>query len=233
VRRATGWLLSQQDRDGGWNFAGRGGGSTPDDTGAALQALAAAGRGRGKAARRGAGWLAGHQSRDGGYSAFGSSNAQSTAYAVQGLVAAGRDPGRLHRRGARSPLAYLRSLVARNGSVRYSRASGQTPVWVTGQAALALQRKAFPLRAVARAHIAHPGPPAPEATPAAGAGGAASASGGATATAPNAKSPGKPRNSGASVAPSAAPLPSGVTTAVRVAGVLSALALAPFPTANR
>jgi hypothetical protein len=45
--------------------------------------------------------------------------------------------------------------------VRYSRTSKQTPVWVTGQALTALERKTFPLAPVARA--AHAGKAAPAA----------------------------------------------------------------------
>ncbi len=40
---SIGWLVRQQDSDGGFNFATRGGMSDPDDTGAALEALAGAG----------------------------------------------------------------------------------------------------------------------------------------------------------------------------------------------
>lgn len=148
VRRAATWLARQQERDGGWSFYERGTGSSPDDTGAALQALAAAGR-RGALAR-GARYLARHQDGDGGWAlGGGGSNAQSTAYAVQGLVAAGRDPARVVRRG-RSGLAYLRSPTMRSGTVRYSRGSAQDPVWVTGQAALALARRPFPIAAIPR-----------------------------------------------------------------------------------
>jgi energy-coupling factor transport system substrate-specific component len=146
VRRAAAFLQRQINRDGGYNFAGRGGPSGADDTGAALQGLAAAGKRRARAARRAAAWLTRHQNPDGGFSLQGgASNAQSTAWAVQGLIAAGRDPARLHRRGARSPLAYLRSLIAPGGAVRYSRTSAQTPVWVTGQALTALAGKTLPI----------------------------------------------------------------------------------------
>jgi len=59
------------------------------------------------------------------------------------------------RRGAsRSPLAYLRTLQAADGSIRYSRTSRQTPVWVTGQALAALARRPLPVRAPARARRA-------------------------------------------------------------------------------
>jgi hypothetical protein len=64
---------------------------------------------------------------------------------VQGLIAAGRDPARVRRRGSRSPTGYLESLVAPDGSVRYSRTSAQTPVWVTAQALVALAGKTFPV----------------------------------------------------------------------------------------
>jgi hypothetical protein len=47
-------------------------------------------------------------------------------------------------------MTYLRSLTAEDGSVRYSRSSRQTPVWVTGQAVAALSRKALPLKPVPR-----------------------------------------------------------------------------------
>ncbi len=132
------WIARQQDSDGGFNFAGRGSVSDVDDTGAALEALAAGSDAGAHTVARALAFLHSNQNSDGGFSADsgGSSNAQSTAFAVQGLVAVGRDPARFTRAGA-SPLGYLRSLIAPNGSVRYSRSSGQTPVWVTGQALLA------------------------------------------------------------------------------------------------
>ena len=105
-----------------------------------------------KTVRRAARFLARRQNPDGGYplQPGGPSNAQSTAWAVQALVAAGRNPDRQRRNGARSPVAYLRSLVTPSGAVRYSRTSAQTPVWVTAQALAALARKPFPLAPVAR-----------------------------------------------------------------------------------
>jgi hypothetical protein len=174
VRAAGRWLAGQANPDGGFNFGGRGGPSGADDTGAALQALAAAGRRRTPVVRRAAAWLGRVQNPDGGFSLqAGSSNAQSTAWAVQGLIAAGRDVERVRRGGSRSPLGFLRSLVTPSGAVRYSRTSAQTPVWVTSQAMVALAGRAFPLPRVPRAPraprvAAEPAPtPAPAATPAA------------------------------------------------------------------
>jgi prenyltransferase beta subunit len=146
VRAAARWLEAAQADDGGFGFAPRSA-SDVDDTGAVLQALAAAGRGGSPAARRAVAYLRRQQNPDGGFgqAAGRQSNAQSTAWAIQGLVALGRDPARM-RRGSRDPIAFLRSLQARNGSFRYSRTSAQTPVWVTAQALAAIARKAFPLR---------------------------------------------------------------------------------------
>jgi prenyltransferase beta subunit len=149
LRRAAAWVEGQQNRDGGWNFGGRGAPSGIDDTAGAVQALAAAGRRRRAAVARAASFLVRRQNPDGGFplQPGAGSNAQSTAWAVQALVAAGRDPDRVRRGGSRSPLGYLRTLAAPDGSVRYSRTSAQTPVWVTAQALTALARRAFPIRA--------------------------------------------------------------------------------------
>jgi energy-coupling factor transport system substrate-specific component len=144
--KSPAWLASQADRDGGFNFAGRGGASDADDTGAAIQALVAAGRRRSKAVRNAVSFLVRAQAPDGGFAATkgGPSNAQSTAFAIQGLIAARRSPDSL-RHGGRTPLQYLNALTAPDGSVRYSRSNSQTPVWVTAQAELAFAGKAFPL----------------------------------------------------------------------------------------
>jgi prenyltransferase beta subunit len=145
------WLTAQEDRDGGFNYATAGSASDVDDTGAALEALAgnpspAAARARSRAVA----FIERAQSPDGGLpTAPGAeANAQSTAWAIQGLVAAGVDPASLHRGGAPSPLAYLKSLIAPDGHVRYSRTGDQTPVWVTAEAAMALAEKPLPLAAV-------------------------------------------------------------------------------------
>ena len=150
IREAGGWLARQQDADGGFGFGKRGGGSDVDDTAAVLQALVDAGMHSSASITRGASFLIGAQNPDGGYpqEQGGESNAQSTAWAVQGLIAAGRNPTTVTRKGSRSPLGYLESLLAPNGSVRYSRTGAQTPVWVTAQALTALAGKTFPIAPV-------------------------------------------------------------------------------------
>jgi energy-coupling factor transport system substrate-specific component len=148
VRSAGRWLAEQQDSDGGFGFATRGAGSDVDDTAAVVQALFDSGAPRtGSALGRATAFLIHAQNPDGGYpqQPGGQSNAQSTAWAVQGLIAAGRNPAAVTREGSRSPLGYLESLVAPDGSVRYSRTGSQTPVWVTAQALTALAGKTFPI----------------------------------------------------------------------------------------
>jgi energy-coupling factor transport system substrate-specific component len=147
VRAAGAWIARQQDADGGFNFAERGGASDVDDTAAALQGLLDAGVRGGAGVARAVAFLAHAQNPDGGFpeQPGGESNAQSTAWAVQGLVAAGLNVEAVRRRASRSPLGYLESLVAPGGSVRYSRTSAQSPVWVTAQALTALARAPFPI----------------------------------------------------------------------------------------
>jgi energy-coupling factor transport system substrate-specific component len=155
VRAAGRWLTAQQDPDGGFGFAGRspigrGGGSDVDDTAAALQALVDAGVRTGPVVAHATAFLVRAQNPDGGYpqQQGGESNAQSTAWAIQGLIAAARNVSTVKREGSRSPLGYLESLIAPDGSVRYSRTGSQTPVWVTAQALTALAGKPLPIAPV-------------------------------------------------------------------------------------
>jgi energy-coupling factor transport system substrate-specific component len=147
IRDAAGWIEQQQNSDGGFSFGAHGTPSDVDDTGAALQALAAAGARNAHVLAAAADYLIRSQNLDGGFpEQYGSeSNAQSTAWAIQGLIAAGRNPGSVRRRSSRSPEGYLESLLAPGGSVRYSRTSAQTPVWVTAQTLVALAGKTFPV----------------------------------------------------------------------------------------
>lgn len=144
VRGAERWLSAQQNGDGSFSFAVRGDPGDVDDTAAAMEAIAAGGRsGGGATLRRAAAFLRRAQNGGGGFplDPGGTSNAQSTAWAVQGLIAA---HARLPRRG-RSPIAYLESLAAPNGSIRYAKGSTQTPVWVTAEALAALARRPLPI----------------------------------------------------------------------------------------
>ena len=190
-RRSAAWLRRAANDDGGWGFVA-GTASDADSTGAALQALAAAGGNRG-AIRAGAGYLRESQLAGGGFAlAGGPVNAQSTAWAVQGLIAAGVSPRSL-RRGGRSALDYLASVQAGDGHYRYSAATDQTPVWVTGQALQAVSGDAFPIARVARRAAAS------------GGGGGGGGGAGQPAPAPAAATPATPAKPGAAANPGAKP----------------------------
>ena len=145
VQAAAGYLERAQNGDGGFGYVPSSE-SDVDDTGAALQALSAAGR-TGAFAKALA-YLRRAQNGDGGFGQMEGreSNAQSTAWAVQGMIAAGTRAESLPA----NPIRYLVSLQRRDGHIAYSRGSDQTPVWVTAQALTALRRKPFPLATVPR-----------------------------------------------------------------------------------
>jgi hypothetical protein len=137
--RTIRYLLSRQRPGGGWSWHPRG---SPDsnDTAVVVQALRASGV-RGGPIRRGTAYLRRVQNRDGGFPLVSgrASDAQSTAWAIQALVAAGERPGA-------AAFRYLERLRRPDGSYRYSRRYGVTPLWVTAQVLPALSRKPFPLR---------------------------------------------------------------------------------------
>jgi energy-coupling factor transport system substrate-specific component len=167
--RSAAWLRSIQNSDGGWGFSAEAT-SDADTTGAVLQGLAASGNRGG--IRAGMSYLRDAQRPGGGFPLNGGVvNAQSTAYAVQGLVAAGVSPSSLRKAG-RSPLDYLASVQARDGHYRYSATTDQTPVWVTGQALMAVNGKSLPLSPAPRRSLATGGgavAAAPAGTPGGGA----------------------------------------------------------------
>ncbi len=147
IQTAARWLAAQQNAEGGFSFGTRGDPSDVDDTGAVIQALAAAGAPTSGAIARAVSYLRRIESRDGGFpqQSGEESNAASTAWAVQGLLAA-RQP--LAFKG-RSPISYLESLLVANGSFDYSSGVTQTPVWVTAEVLPALAGLALPIAAPA------------------------------------------------------------------------------------
>ncbi|HLI31860.1 MAG TPA: prenyltransferase/squalene oxidase repeat-containing protein [Solirubrobacteraceae bacterium] len=153
IQRLARWLEGQQGSDGGFSYGARsaGGGarSDADDTGAVLEALAAAGVRSGPIVAHAIAYLRALQGGDGGFpqEAGGEANSQSTAWALQGLDAVGVQGGSLARAGGRSALSYLLSLQEPDGAFRYSRESSQTPVWVTAEVLPALASRPLPIGA--------------------------------------------------------------------------------------
>jgi energy-coupling factor transport system substrate-specific component len=204
------WLTKAQRDDGGFGLVPTAT-SDSDMTGAALQALAAVGRGQSPAARRAVAWLRANQNDDGGFGQFRGrdSNAQSTAYAVQGLVAADVGGGLLAR-----ALMYLRGLQRGDGRIAYSSTSRQTPVWVTAQALMALERTPLPVATVPREKRSQPAAEEEQAAPAPSgdAGGTPATEAPATETAPEASAAPAPAapSGGDAAAGGAAREPAGV-----------------------
>jgi prenyltransferase beta subunit len=146
--KAVRWLVKQQNRDGGFPLYRRGGPSSTDDTAPAVEALVAAGNGGSEPVRRAIAYLRRTQRKDGGWplTRGAPTNAQSTAFGLLAFAAAEQSG-----KPARRARAYLARLQRPDGSVRYSKTSDQTPVWVTAQALLAFAGS--PLPVVAKGQI--------------------------------------------------------------------------------
>ena len=155
----------QQEPDGGFGFAARPPRGRGERRGRHWRGHPGPGRGRDPRApvARAEGYLRGAEDLDGGFpqQPGEGSNAQSTAWAVQGLDAAGANVAHVRHGGSVSPLEYLEGLMGTSGSVRYSRTSSQTPVWVTAQALAALAARRSRREAGVRRPDAAPGPSGP------------------------------------------------------------------------
>jgi hypothetical protein len=133
------FIVRAQQKNGGFGWAT---GLRPDtdDTAAAVEALAAAGV-RGKPVTRALAYLRTRQRPDGGFELQpgAGSNVQSTSWAIQAFIAAGAKP-------PAAAFRFLQRMRRPDGSLRYSPRYATTPLWVSGQALPALQRRPFPLR---------------------------------------------------------------------------------------
>lgn len=170
VREAAEWVVAQQNENGSWPaVCPRSGaecapaGSDPEDnvdmTGAAIEALNAAGLANTSAQDKALEYLRQAQLLDGGFPeglGEGESNVASTAWAVQGIWAAGGDP-ETWRTGAggtsEEPLDYMTSMQQPDGHIRYRRSRESLGVWMTSYVLPALAGRALP--------IVPPPPPSP------------------------------------------------------------------------
>ncbi|HEX3239918.1 MAG TPA: prenyltransferase/squalene oxidase repeat-containing protein [Solirubrobacterales bacterium] len=185
------WLRKVQNDDGGWgNEPGQR--SDAEATSSVLQALTPGS----KPAKDGLDYLRDAQQSNGGYRVGGNGaiNTQATAWAIQGILAAGGDLGSF-KRGGSTALDYIASNQSGNGHYRYSKSSDQTPVWVTGQALVAVSKAYYPIAAPAREQSA-----TETSSTSAGSGGAAPSLGGSAPIPPfeSEAAPGAPGASGGS-----------------------------------
>ncbi|MHB8894685.1 MAG: prenyltransferase/squalene oxidase repeat-containing protein [Candidatus Geothermincolia bacterium] len=142
------WLAARQNSDGGFGYAADTG-SDPDDTGAALQALIAAGESKdGSPVSRAISYLVFCQGDDGGFTwQSQGSNVGSTAWCVQGLIAAGENVSSSEWTvSGTTPLDFINGMQQGDGHFRHSKGMDSNPAWMTAEAVPAVLRKPFPIK---------------------------------------------------------------------------------------
>jgi prenyltransferase beta subunit len=173
VQRAATWLEGEQNTDGSWpaicpktavttcaeNGPERG---EVDMTGAAVQALNAAGRYETLAQRKAFEYLHGAQAPNGGFSEFpgeAEPNVASSAWAVQAIWSAGQNPESWLEGAGNEPLSYMESMQQENGSIRYRAHETMNDVWMTAYVAPAFAGRPLPIPPVPLALPTAPAPP--------------------------------------------------------------------------
>ena len=174
VQNAAAWVIEEQDADGSWpsycpktvtgcTARGKEPPDSVDMTGAAIEALNAAGLHHTKAQGRAFEYLHEAQLPDGGFpQALGEheSNVASTAWAVQGIWSAAGNPETwLTGSGAETeePLDYMASLQQPDGHIRYERSRESLGVWMTAYVAPAFAGQALPIPLAPRSAKSTPG----------------------------------------------------------------------------
>lgn len=143
---STGWLIDQQNPDGGFGWTS-GAESDADDTAAAIMALRAAGiPPESPAIQDALAYLRGVQQDDGGFNFGGTSasNSASDAWVIQAIVAAGEDPSRWEKNGT-DVVSHLESLQNPEGSFQHAAYVTDNPCRMTASAIPALLGRPYPI----------------------------------------------------------------------------------------
>lgn len=158
IQPAADWIESIQHANGGWAWSATSTRDEVDMTGAAIQALIAAGRGRNDAVEAGIAYLRKAQNPDGGFPEFPGnpeSNVASTAWAVQAIWAVGENPEDW-RSGSglptEDPLTYMESLQQPDGHIRWKRSQDLNGIWMTAYCSVALNGQDWPIPAAPRSN---------------------------------------------------------------------------------
>jgi prenyltransferase beta subunit len=173
IQRAADWIEAAQHDSGGWHWDLTSAIDEVDMTGAAIQALAAAGRRHGQAVSDGLEYLRRAQNPDGGFPAQPgnpASNVASTAWAAQAIWAAGENPESWRTPAAAEPLGFMESLQAPDGHILWKQDADSFGVWMTAYVTPAFTGHYWPIPAPPRA-VAPEVPPAPNGGVIAGGGG--------------------------------------------------------------
>jgi prenyltransferase beta subunit len=164
VGEAAEWVEEEQNADGSWpatcpkSLCTRASVEPPGDTdmtGAALEALNAAGMSDTEAQARALVYLHEAQLPDGGWPQQAhdeheqESNVGSTAWVVQGIWAAGGNPETWVKEG-HEPLGYMASLQQSDGHIKYKKSEDMNGVWMTSYAGPAFAGFALPIPYVPR-----------------------------------------------------------------------------------
>ena len=153
MNRAVDWLLTQQSADGSF------GGDT-DQTGAAIEALNAAGRHKTPQQAKALQYLRARQNPDGGFAQSSPgdiSNTSSTAWVLRGLKAAKIQAASIRAAGSgKTPLDYLAAMRQPDGSIPTSATNRSNLAFSTAFTTPALNRRLVPHpRGPARGAAAH------------------------------------------------------------------------------
>ncbi len=160
VGAAAEWLLDHQRPDGSWGSTTEASESESDMTGAAVEALGAAGLEGPEAQARVAAaeahafeYLRTLQGPGGGFRELKGSpeNSASTAWVLQGMWAAGVNPRDWRTASAADPLSFLASLQRVDGSIGWTASDDTNSLWMTAQVGPALAGTIYPLPCVPRA----------------------------------------------------------------------------------
>jgi hypothetical protein len=148
---AADWIESIQLSTGGWAWNADSTRDEVDMTGAAIQALIAAGRGRNDAVEGGIAYLRRAQNADGGFPEFPGnpeSNVASTVWGVQGIWAVGENPEDWRVGSgaeAKDPLGYMESMQQPDGHIRWKRSQDLNGIWMTAYCSVALGGHVWPI----------------------------------------------------------------------------------------
>jgi hypothetical protein len=195
VVAAAGWLEGEAGTDGGFNWRAKGPASEADLTGAAIEALVAAGDKGSPVAAGALAFLHTAQLPDGGFPELphgeAESNVASTAWGVQGIWASGGDPETWvvgEATPPAEPLDYLESMQQPDGHIRWRASSDMNGIWMTAYVLPAFTGQVLPYPLVPRSGTNATRLPScqavavvpPQGTLGAGGGGAASGGGGSS-----------------------------------------------------
>src|SRR5215204_4282939 len=158
IQPAADWIETLQHANGGWAWNAGSAQDEVDMTGAAIQALIAAGRGRNGAVEAGIDYLRDAQNPDGGFPEFPGnpeSNVASTAWATQAIWAVGENAEDWRTGSAlttEEPLDYMESLQEPDGHIRWKRSQDLNGIWMTAYCSVALGGHKWPIPAAPRSN---------------------------------------------------------------------------------